>query len=110
MTSLSHATTATAAAPRLRIWQWLIATLIGFPVGGEVANVIIGPVNSVGAALAGGFIAGAVIGAAQWLAFGSSFTGVGSRPRVSEWPSVSRSAEHSSTTGRPEVTSSSWAR
>src|SRR4051794_12659728 len=68
MTSLSHTTTSTAAAPRLRIWQWLIATLIGFPVGGEIANVIIGPVNSVGAALAGGFIAGAVIGAAQWLA------------------------------------------
>ena len=33
-----------------------------------IANVVVGPVDSVGAALAGGLIAGAVIGAAQWLA------------------------------------------
>ena len=31
-----------------------------------VANVTVGAVDSVGAALAGGLIAGAVIGAAQW--------------------------------------------
>jgi hypothetical protein len=68
MTSMSHTTTTAAATPRLRIWQWLIATLIGFPVGGEIANVIVGPVDSFGAALTSGLIAGAVIGAAQWLA------------------------------------------
>src|SRR4051812_34869458 len=68
MTSLTHTASTTAAASRLRIWKWPIAALIGFPVGGEIANVIVGPVDSVGAALAAGLIAGAVIGAAQWLA------------------------------------------
>jgi hypothetical protein len=37
-------------------------------VGGYVANLAVGPVDSVGAALAGGLVAGAVVGAAQWLA------------------------------------------
>jgi hypothetical protein len=46
-------------------WAWPLAFL-GFPVGGLIADVIVGPVDSFGAALAGGLIAGAVIGAAQW--------------------------------------------
>jgi hypothetical protein len=37
-------------------------------VGGLIANLTVGAVDSVGAALAGGLIAGAVVGAAQWLA------------------------------------------
>src|SRR3954464_580656 len=71
MTSLPHPTTPAAAPARLSsppIWAWPVAALIGFPIGGEIANVVVGPVDSVGAALAGGLIAGAVIGAAQWLA------------------------------------------
>jgi hypothetical protein len=67
MASLSHIASATAGV-RPRIWAWPLAALIGFPIGGEIANVVVGPVDSVGAALAGGLIAGAVIGAAQWLA------------------------------------------
>jgi hypothetical protein len=67
MTSLTHTASATAGA-RPRIWVWPLAALIGFPIGGEIANVVAGPVDSVGAAVAGGLIAGAVIGAAQWLA------------------------------------------
>jgi hypothetical protein len=70
MTSLSHATS-TAPLPTLsrpRVWAWPLAILLGFPVGGYIANLIVGPVDSVGAALAGGLIAGAVVGAAQWLA------------------------------------------
>ncbi len=51
-----------------RLWAWPLASLLGFPIGGYIANVIVGPVDSVGPALAGGLIAGAVIGAAQWLA------------------------------------------
>jgi hypothetical protein len=69
MTSLPHPTA--PAAARLSsppIWAWPVAALIGFPIGGLIANVVVGPVDSVGAALAGGLLAGAVIGVAQWLA------------------------------------------
>jgi hypothetical protein len=52
-------------------WAWPVAILVGFPIGGLVANVIVGKIDSVGAALAGGLIAGAIIGAAQWLALRS---------------------------------------
>jgi hypothetical protein len=52
-----------------RRWRaWPLAVLLGFPVGGYLANLIVGPVDSVGAALVGGLIAAAVVGAAQGLA------------------------------------------
>lgn len=50
------------------VWAWPLAILLGFPIGGYIASAVVGPVDSAGAALAGGLIAGAVIGAAQWLA------------------------------------------
>lgn len=71
MTSLLHSSPDAAVSGTLsrpRIWAWVLASLLGFPIGGWVANVIVGPIDSVGAALAGGLLAGAVIGAAQWLA------------------------------------------
>jgi hypothetical protein len=57
-------------APKVRRlrWAWPVAILVGFPVGGYIANAIVGEIDSIGSALAGGLIAGAVIGAAQWLA------------------------------------------
>lgn len=70
MTSLSQPTP-TAPAPtvhRPRVWAWPLAIILGFPIGGYIANLAIGAVDSLGAALAGGLIAGAVVGAAQWLA------------------------------------------
>jgi hypothetical protein len=71
MTSLTHKTT-TARAPTFshhpRVWAWPLAIIVGFPIGGYVANLIVGPIDSVGAALVGGLIAGTVVGAAQWLA------------------------------------------
>jgi hypothetical protein len=42
--------------------------ILGFPIGGFAANLTVGAVDSVGAAFAGGLIAGVVVGAAQWLA------------------------------------------
>ncbi len=60
--------TASGGAVRRLRWSWPVAALAGFPIGGYVANVIAGPIDSVGAAIAGGLIAGAVIGVAQWLA------------------------------------------
>ena len=55
---------------RLR-WAWPVGILVGFPIGGYVANLIVGKIDSVGAALLGGLIAGAIIGGAQWLALKS---------------------------------------
>ena len=71
MTSLSHTTTQPVTAGTLsrpRVWAWPLAALLGFPIGGYIANLTVGAVDSVGPALAGGLIAGAVVGAAQWLA------------------------------------------
>ena len=72
MTSLSHATPTVPVPvpvlPRRRVWAWPVAIILGFPIGGYVANLTVGAVDSVGAALAGGMIAGVVVGAAQWLA------------------------------------------
>src|SRR5687768_15651058 len=70
MTSVSN-TTPTAPVPtinRPRVWAWPLVIILGFPIGGYIANLTAGAVDSVGAALAGGLVAGAVVGAAQWLA------------------------------------------
>ncbi|QGN34449.1 hypothetical protein [Microlunatus sp. Gsoil 973] len=71
MTSLPHTTPAAPVPQKLRrprVWAWPLAIVLSFPIGGYIANLIVGPIDSVGVALAGGLIAGAVIGAAQWLA------------------------------------------
>jgi hypothetical protein len=44
----------------------VVAILFSIPIGGLIADLIINGVDSVGTALAGGLIAGAVIGAAGW--------------------------------------------
>ncbi|CAN5645090.1 hypothetical protein BH24ACT26_BH24ACT26_10800 [soil metagenome] len=51
-----------------RMWLWPVAILVGFPIGGYIADLIVDGVDSVGAALAGGLIVGAIIGAAEWFA------------------------------------------
>ena len=51
-----------------RLWVWPIAILISFPIGGYLADLVVDGVDSVGAALLGGLIAGLVIGAAEWFA------------------------------------------
>lgn len=51
-----------------RLWLWPVAILVGFPIGGYAADLVVDGVDSVGAALAEGLIAGAIIGAAQWFA------------------------------------------
>src|SRR5688500_18917003 len=70
MTSVSH-TPPAAPVPTLslpRVSAWPLAIILGFPIAGYIANLTVGAVDSVGAALAGGLIAGAVVGVAQWLA------------------------------------------
>jgi hypothetical protein len=50
-----------------RLWIWPIAILISFPIAGYLADLVVDGVDSVGAALVGGLIAGLVIGVAEWL-------------------------------------------
>lgn len=69
---MSTATTAPAVPAdtsiRQLLWAWPVAILLGFPIGGLLADLVVDGVGSVGSALAGGLIAGAVIGAAEWVA------------------------------------------
>jgi hypothetical protein len=48
------------------MWLWPVAILVSFPIGGFIADLVVDGVDSVGAALAGGLIAGAIIGATEW--------------------------------------------
>jgi hypothetical protein len=50
------------------MWLWAVAILVSLPIGGYIADLVVSGVDSVGAALAGGLIVGAVIGAAEWFA------------------------------------------
>ena len=53
-------------ARRTRLWP--VAILVSLPIGGYVADLVVDGVDSVGAALAGGLIVGAIIGGAEWFA------------------------------------------
>lgn len=62
--------TTIARPSRLRVvGRWMI-TFAGFPIGGLVAWLVVGPVNGPLAALAGGMISGLSLGAAQWWGLG----------------------------------------
>jgi hypothetical protein len=54
-----------AAGWRFFLW-WMLAFL-GFPLGGLLALMVVGPVEEVLSGALGGALAGAVVGAAQWL-------------------------------------------
>jgi hypothetical protein len=49
-----------------RLWLWPVAILLSLPIAGYIADLVVDGVDSVGAALAGGLIVGAIIGAAEW--------------------------------------------
>ena len=51
-----------------RMWVWEVAILVSLPIGGYIADLVVNGVDSLGAALAGGLIVGAVVGAAEWFA------------------------------------------
>jgi hypothetical protein len=59
----------TPGSPRSERWFWPAwgAAFLGFPIGGAAATLLVGPIESVGAALIAGGVAGGVIGTAQWL-------------------------------------------
>jgi hypothetical protein len=50
-----------------RFFLWWILAFLGFPLGGELALLVVGPVEGAVSGALGGALAGAVIGAAQWL-------------------------------------------
>ena len=50
-----------------RFFLWWMLAFLGFPLGGELALVLVGSVEGVLSGALGGVLAGAVIGAAQWL-------------------------------------------
>jgi hypothetical protein len=60
--------------PRRSLLRWL-PTFLAFPAAGLLTSLTVGPVDSVASALAGGALAGAVIGGAQWLALRTSGVG-----------------------------------
>lgn len=61
-----HASTGTGRF-RGKNLAWWCLTFLGFPIGGLVAEAIVGPVDQVWLAVAAGAIAGAALGTAQWL-------------------------------------------
>ena len=52
----------------VKSWLWWTAAFVSFPIAGIAAQAAVGRMNDAVAALAGGLIAGAVIGTGQWLA------------------------------------------
>jgi len=50
------------------LWLRWLPTFVAFIVGGAIAIAVTGPVTSLTTALGGGALAGAVLGAGQWLA------------------------------------------
>lgn len=63
-----------------------MAILVSFPIGGYVADLVVGGVDLVAAALAGGLIMGAVIGAAEWFALRWWISWLWIRRRLQGWP------------------------
>jgi hypothetical protein len=56
--AVQQATEPSNKAAARRLWIWPIAILISFPIGGYLADLVVNGVDSIGAALAGGLIAG----------------------------------------------------
>ena len=78
-TATITATTTQTTSCQRSVLLWM-PTFLGYPAGGLAAQLIIGPIDSVGAALAGGAISGAVLGIAQWL--GLRRSGLAPKPWV----------------------------
>jgi hypothetical protein len=50
-----------------KAWLLWTAGFLAFPIAGALATALVGRINDVSSALLGGMVAGAVIGAGQWL-------------------------------------------
>jgi hypothetical protein len=56
-----------AESTRFPGWRWA-AVAVAFPIAGLIGRAAGGPVDAVGAAVVGGTVTGAALGAGQWLA------------------------------------------
>jgi hypothetical protein len=65
----AHARAGHGGPPPLQVRGWLLWTagFVSFPIAGIAAQATVGRINDAVAALVGGLVAGAVIGAGQWL-------------------------------------------
>ena len=69
MTAAAATTVGPGRAGSLRRTRlWPVAALVGFPIAGFVADLVVDGVDSLAAALLAGLVAGAVVGAAEWVA------------------------------------------
>ncbi len=71
--------TATDRRPNSRVFLRWMVSFAGFPLGGVAAIALTGPVDNLTAALAGGLVTGAVLGAVQAWAMGPT------RPNAVAW-------------------------
>ena len=82
MSALRTAAPSTASAQRRATrrttGRWMVS-FAGYPLGGYAAYLLVGPVDGPGAALAGGLLTGAILGAVQVWAMGKS------APRALAW-------------------------
>ncbi len=69
-----------------RLWAWPVGILVGFPIGGFLADLVVDGVDSVGGALVAGLIAGALIGAAEWGAMRRRVSWLWIPATSVEWP------------------------
>ncbi len=76
--SASDAPDAAAATTTRAVARWMV-TFAGFPLGGLLTDLAVGPVDSPGRAVLGGLLTGAVLGAVQAWGLGQH------RPAPSRW-------------------------
>lgn len=73
-TPLTGTTGSRTAGFDTRLWGRWVASFIGYPFAGLAARAVTGPIDSTGAAIAGGLAAGAVLGCIQSFALRRSTT------------------------------------
>jgi hypothetical protein len=82
MSELRTAPATTAVTTRIPwhriVMRWLVS-FVGFPLGGLAATALVGRVDSLASAMAGGLVTGAVLGTVQAWALGPA------RPRAGAW-------------------------
>jgi hypothetical protein len=114
---MSHTTTVTTATsvdspvhqpPARRSfrpwWRWLLVAL-AFPVAGEIGHLVAGRVDSVSAAMLGGVVTGAGIGAAQWALLRRRGIGVGWIPATAVGLGVGLAVGSALVSYRTDITS-----
>ena len=85
-------------------WRWLLVAL-AFPVAGEVGHLVAGGVESVSAAVLGGVVTGAGLGAAQWALLRRRGIGIGWIPATAAGLGVGLAVGAALVSYRTDITS-----